>query len=243
MPRAVLFDLFNTLIPGGDDGTRDAALATMAGVLGVDPTVYVAAFNSTWSARHTGAMGDLAEEIREVSRLVGGAPDDDRVAAAAVIRQEMNAGLFAGVPDATLSALDGLRAANWSLGLVSNTSAGSPEEFRGGPLAPRFEATGFSNEIGIGKPDPRIYLAVCQRLGVAPTECVYVGDGADDELAAAAALGMHAIRATEHADTDPAWTGPTIAHLTELPPLLAARPDHLRPGWVGVDLASGNIRA
>jgi putative hydrolase of the HAD superfamily len=217
MPRAVLFDLFNTLIPGGDDGTRDAALATMARVLGVDPTAYIAAFNGTWPARHTGALGDLAEEVRAVARLVGGAPDDDRVAAALVIRQEMNAGLFAGVADTTLSVLDGLRAAGWSLGLVSNTSAGSPEAFRRGPLAARFDAVGFSNEIGIGKPDPRIYLAVCGRLAVDPADCVYVGDGADQELAAAATLAMHAFRTTEHADTDPTWTGPTIGGLADLP--------------------------
>jgi putative hydrolase of the HAD superfamily len=226
MPRAALFDLFNTLVPGGDDGTRDAALATMAGVLGVDLAAYIAAFNRTWPARHTGAMGDLAAETREVARMVGGAPDDDRVAAAAVIRQEMNAGLFGSVADATLSVLDGLRAAGWSLGLVSNTSAGSPEAFRRGRLAPCFDAAGFSNEIGIGKPDPRIYLAVCERLAVDPGDCIYVGDGADAELAAAAALGMQAIRTTEHADTDPAWTGPVIAKLADLPAHLTA----LRPG-------------
>jgi putative hydrolase of the HAD superfamily len=233
MPRAVLFDLFNTLIPGGDDGTRDAALATMAGVLGVDPAAYTAAFNRAWPARHTGAMGDLASETREVARLVGGAPDDDRVAEAVAIRQEMNAGLFGSVAGATLSVLDGLRAAGWSLGLVSNTSAGSPEAFRRGRLAACFDAAGFSNELGIGKPDPLIYLAVCERLAVEPGDCVYVGDGADDELAAAAALGMHAIRTTEHADSDPAWTGPVIAKLADLPAHLTALRSGAPSGLVG----------
>ncbi len=233
MPRAVLFDLFNTLIPGGDDGTRDAALATMAGVLGVDPTAYIAAFNRTWPARHTGALGDLDREIREVARLVGGAPEGDRVAEALAIRQEMNAGLFSSVADATLSVLDGLRTAGWSLGLVSNTSAGSPEAFRRGRLAPRFDAAGFSNEIGVGKPDPRIYLAVCERLAVEPGDCVYVGDGADAELAAAEALGMQAIRTTEHADTDPTWTGPVVARLTELAAQLASLQPDAPSGLVG----------
>jgi putative hydrolase of the HAD superfamily len=224
MPRAVLFDLFNTLIPGGDDGTRNTALATMAGLLGVDPAAYIAAFNRTWPARHTGAMGGVSEEICAVARLVGGAPDDNRVAAATVIRQEMNARLFAAIADATLSVLDGLRTAGWSLGLVSNTSAGSPEAFRRSRLAHCFDAAGFSNEIGIGKPDSRIYLAVCERLAVDPADCVYVGDGADTELAAAAALGMHVFCTTEHAASDPAWTGPTIARLADLPPLLPPAP-------------------
>jgi putative hydrolase of the HAD superfamily len=50
---------------------------------------------------------------------------------------------------------------------------------------------------------------------VPPAACVYVGDGADEELAGATALGMRAIRTTEHADSDPAWTGPTITTLPE----------------------------
>jgi putative hydrolase of the HAD superfamily len=33
---------------------------------------------------------------------------------------------------------------------------------------------------------------------------------------------MYAIRTTEHADSDPSWTGPTITSFTELPALIGA---------------------
>ena len=44
--------------------------------------------------------------------------------------------------------------------------------------------------------------------------------GRDNELQAAAALGMYAIRTTEHADSDPTWTGPTVSSFTELPAVI-----------------------
>ena len=43
------------------------------------------------------------------------------------------------------------------------------------------------------------------------------GDGADGELAGAAAVGMTVLRTTEHQDTDPGWIGPVIANLRDLP--------------------------
>lgn len=41
-------------------------------------------------------------------------------------------------------------------------------------------------------------------------------------MQAAAELGMHAIRTTEHSDSDPAWPGQTISSFTELPSLPGA---------------------
>jgi FMN phosphatase YigB (HAD superfamily) len=64
----------------------------------------------------------------------------------------------------------------------------------------------------VAKPDPAIYLTVCAHLGVAPTECFYVGDGADGELAAAASLGMSVVRTTEHNDTDPPGPDRSSSH-------------------------------
>jgi putative hydrolase of the HAD superfamily len=38
----------------------------------------------------------------------------------------------------------------------------------------------------------------------------------------AAAPGIHAIRTTEHSDSDPTWTGPTVSSFTELPALIGS---------------------
>ena len=40
------------------------------------------------------------------------------------------------------------------------------------------------------KPEPEIYLRTAEALGVEPADCFFVGDGANDELAGAARVGM-----------------------------------------------------
>ncbi len=50
-----------------------------------------------------------------------------------------------------------------------------------------------SSKAGVRKPDPRIYLMMCERLGVAPEACVYLDD-LGINCKPAAALGMRAIK-------------------------------------------------
>jgi putative hydrolase of the HAD superfamily len=55
-----------------------------------------------------------------------------------------------------------------------------------------------SSKAGLRKPDPRIYLMMCDALGVAPADCVYLDD-LGINCKPAAALGMHAIKVTGEA--------------------------------------------
>jgi epoxide hydrolase-like predicted phosphatase len=50
----------------------------------------------------------------------------------------------------------------------------------------------YSHEVGLAKPDPRIYALTSQRLGVQPQEIVFLDD-AERNVVAAAAYGFHAI--------------------------------------------------
>ena len=55
-----------------------------------------------------------------------------------------------------------------------------------------------SSKIGLRKPDPRIYLAMCEALNVAPSACVYLDD-LGVNCKPAAGLGMTAIKVTSEA--------------------------------------------
>ncbi len=55
-----------------------------------------------------------------------------------------------------------------------------------------------SSKAGVRKPDPRIYLMMCDALGVAPVDCVYLDD-LGINCKPAAQLGMHAIKVTGEA--------------------------------------------
>ena len=78
----------------------------------------------------------------------------------------------------------------------------------------------FSCDVGLSKPDPRIYEIACERLGVEPGDCLFVGDGANDELPGAERAGMAAIqlRAPGEALTPDgeAWMGRSVEHLSDL---------------------------
>jgi putative hydrolase of the HAD superfamily len=221
MRRALIADLFSTLVPGGD-AEREVVNQAMAEVLGVDAGAFTREFDATSYERFTGAYGDLPSTLRVIARRTGADPTDEQVQAATTLRRTLSRKLLNSVPDGTLSALSALRSAGWRIGLVSNITAETQLQWHESPLPPYFETTAFSAEVGAAKPEPEIYLAACNALGVAPSDCVYVGDGMNNELAAAAALGMYAVRTTEHANSDPTWTGPTIASFTDLPALVGA---------------------
>lgn len=55
-----------------------------------------------------------------------------------------------------------------------------------------FELVLVSGEFGAPKPDPSIFLHAAQELGVAPGECLMVGDKLDKDVAGALAAGMRA---------------------------------------------------
>lgn len=56
-------------------------------------------------------------------------------------------------------------------------------------LAPFFSATVSADEVGKGKPNPKVYIECCRRLGVPPERCLAVED-APDGLRAAKAAGL-----------------------------------------------------
>ncbi|MFB6723244.1 HAD family hydrolase [Kribbella sp. NPDC056345] len=220
MRRVLLSDLFSTLIPGGD-AERGVLNEAMARLLGVDAARFIREFDAAAYERFTGMYGDLETTVRLIAERAGGNPTDDQVLEATNLRRALTRRLMQGPPAGTLGTLAKLRADGWRIGLVSNITTETQLQWRDSPLAPYFDTTAFSSELGAAKPEPAIYLAACSALGVTPSECVYIGDGRDNELPAAAALGMHTIRTLEHSNSHPAWSGETVNTFAELPALLA----------------------
>lgn len=112
-------------------------------------------------------------------------------------------GVLAGaVRPAMVRALDQLKAAGYRLGCITNNvpaghgagmarSADRADEIE--QIFARFEHVIESSKAGVRKPDPRIYLMMCEKLGLEPASCVYLDD-LGINCKPAAALGMHAIK-------------------------------------------------
>jgi putative hydrolase of the HAD superfamily len=93
-------------------------------------------------------------------------------------------------------------------------------------LLPHFRADAIfiSEQIGIGKPNPKLWVTACQRLGVDPREVMYVGDNPLQDIDPCNRLGMVTVRSrrgTRHNDAA-GETAPTyeIRSFAELPPIL-----------------------
>ena len=67
-----------------------------------------------------------------------------------------------------------------------------------GRVMPHFHAIIESSKAGVRKPDPRIYLMMCEQLQVAPAACIYLDD-LGINCKPAAALGMTAIKVVSEA--------------------------------------------
>lgn len=220
MSRPVIFDLYNTLIDGADS-RRDRVLGEMAIILGISPKALVKAYHDSWEERLV--RWDVEETVRIMAGRIGILPTDEEIEKAAELRRSLAARLLGLVPEGTLTSLDRLKADGHRLGLLSNATSETVEAWPHSPLAARLDTAVFSSAVGLAKPDPAIFELAAGKLDAKPEECVFVGDGSDDELAGAQAVGMTVLRTTEFRDTLPTWPGTVIDSLAELPGLLGER--------------------
>ena len=193
-PRAVLLDLFHTLV---DVTTApDHGLPTHA-LLGLAKADYERAFYAVGDASLAGggdglaegAVRDLVECLLRVARSVDPDVTRERVEAAVAVRRVRFRHALTNPPDGVLDGLAALRAAGVRLALVSNVMHGEAEAWPDSPLAAHFETAVFSSDVGVAKPDPRIYRLALDRLGLAAPDCWFAGDGGSNELRGAREVG------------------------------------------------------
>lgn len=235
-PSAIVFDLYDTLVPGGGRDLRDAVSHAMARDLGVDPEAFAEAIRDSFDARCRGALGDLHQTLSHLAEQLGTHPEPAALDTAAERRLELHRSLLA-PENGVLETLDLLRRNGYRLALISDCSIETPMLWRETALAKRFDATVFSCEFRARKPDPALYRRAATDLGVQPEDCLYIGDGASDELAGAERVGMTALKiSVGHVDartqTDRrelygarSWRGRAIHDIADLPALLAEAAD------------------
>ena len=65
-----------------------------------------------------------------------------------------------------------------------------------------FDLFVFSDEIGRSKPEPQVFRAAWEGLGLAPEEVVHVGDREHNDILGPIKVGMHCILCTAAIDRD-----------------------------------------
>jgi putative hydrolase of the HAD superfamily len=100
--------------------------------------------------------------------------------------------------DDALPTMKDLRSESYSIGIVSNTSWGSPaslwrEEIGRLGLEKLVDTSVFCRDVGWRKPDSRIFTSALQELGVSVDESVFVGDEPRWDVVGPNSIGMEAI--------------------------------------------------
>jgi putative hydrolase of the HAD superfamily len=224
--RAVVFDFFGTLTHAVQRGPQHADIARN---LGCDPEAVVGVLDRSFRARARGLFGSAEATLRWVSEQAGGRPEQAQLRAAMAARIDALQADTRLRPDA-VTALYALKRLGLSTALISDCTHELPAFLPRLPVAPLLDARIFSVEVGLCKPDPRIYIAACRELGVLPEECLYIGDGGSHELTGATEVGMTAVRLAapdlaDHLvfDADLAFAGPSISSLMEILGLIDER--------------------
>jgi putative hydrolase of the HAD superfamily len=171
--------------------------------------------------RATGRFESIEDYLEHVCVLLDLPVVPPRIAEAARLRFDLIRRALA-PQEGAVETMEKLKAGGRRVGLISNASPEVPVLWPETPFAALIEAPVFSCVAGARKPDPRLYDIACERLGVKPSECVYVGDGDCGELGAATAKGMRAFQ-LRMAGREPGyqiepeqWDGARIASLPEV---------------------------
>lgn len=181
MIRAVVFDLWNTLVhsPGGNPFQRVASLLTPEQCLKFpelqrDGMTHrypdAEAFVATW--RHDlGLSPDQQEGMVSIFRL-----------------SEEDARLY---PEA-MDSIARVKALG-RVALLSNTQNFSLGLLNALGLSTQFRVKGISAELGFLKPDPGAFVAMQKKLGLFPGELAMVGDSWSDDVEGALDAGWTAL--------------------------------------------------
>ncbi|HEX5611890.1 MAG TPA: HAD-IA family hydrolase [Burkholderiales bacterium] len=186
----VLFDLFHTLT--GLESQWCELPFTYA-VLGVDRKAWDRLITTGSRWRLAGEERDPRCILARLAREIDPAISDAVIEEAAQIRSGRFRGAMQRIPPENVETLKRLRGAGYSLGLISNADCSEIAFWKESPLAGLFDAEVFSCEAGCVKPEPQIYHKCLEALGRRPEECIFIGDGGSNELAAARQIGMRTV--------------------------------------------------
>jgi putative hydrolase of the HAD superfamily len=208
--KAVIFDLFETLVSFSLD-EYNQVLASMAERMGKEPDVFVSSWHRSWPSHETGAFRNLADYIFAVA---GPVASNSALKEASAMHEVFQKQVLIPDPE-TVTILKNLKNTGFKIGLITNCPIETPEFWPESPLSALIDIAVFSTVEGIRKPDSVLFTSCCERLGCAPSECFYVGDGSNRELQAASDVGMHAMRLGGK-NGDGHEMGTTILNLSEL---------------------------
>jgi 2,5-diketo-D-gluconate reductase A len=180
--RAVVFDAGNVLELSADDYPYEQWAATA----GVTPGQFTERTSDIWAAGGIGAI-----TLAEVHRQLGASLEMSTDGVSDLMEQMWR--VYLGVPNTELIEWARTLRPAYRTGILSNSFVGAREREQAAyGYRDLVDDLVYSHEVGMLKPDPRIYALSCGRLGVSPGEAVLLDDR-EPFVAGAREAGMSAV--------------------------------------------------
>ena len=177
--RAVIFDLWDTLVvwPAAEAARLRDGIAEL---VPVGEEEFGRRWHEAYRASQTGPLAAAYRTIGVPAEHVETHVQARLAFGRQVLRPRAGA----------VTALTELRRRRVKTAVITVCSEEVPAAWPGSELAGLFDAETFSSVCGLMKPEPEIYLRTAAALDVRPEDCLFVGDGANDELRGASRVGM-----------------------------------------------------
>ena len=222
--HAVIFDLFGTLVDNTEfldvsGAEYNRTLSNVAAALSVPEPDLLRLWSGTVHERDSGFFPTMEDYFQYICRESGVRADAQQIAHAVELRIDYLRGALT-PRSGTIETLTELRASGHKIGLISDCSLEVSILWAKTPFAPLVDVAVLSAEVGLTKPDPRIFEIACQRLQASPDCCLYVGDGGSRELTGASTFGMDVVLIRASNDTVTGnreeWQGARISSIKEI---------------------------
>ena len=192
MIRAVIFDLFETLVT--EWGHEKLTKRKTAAMLGVPYEDFSAGMEQLHDAQYRGRI-TYEESLRTVCAQLHADVPEEAIRHVMLLRRQTKAACFTEPHPDILPMLAALRTRGYRTAILSNCSDEEVEVVRKSVLAPLIDAIILSYETGECKPERAIYQRTADMLGMRCEECIFIGDGGSRELYGADDAGMKPQRA------------------------------------------------
>lgn len=184
--KAVFFDLFFTLANLEYQKENEFTL------LGISRTEWENSAENpqVYNLRATGRIKDEKEMIKSMVAGLPFAVSNGQLEKLVEIRNSRYRKSLTEIHPDILRTVKKLKAEGTKLCLVSNADIIDKKYWDISPLKQYFDAAVFSCDVGMVKPDKRIYSLAMEMLAATPGESIFIGDGGSDELLGAKSAGM-----------------------------------------------------
>ena len=191
MIKAVIFDMYETLITLYNSELYKGK--QIAADMGIPEPVFREIWDKSDDDRTLGTTSfkDVITEILNVNGIY----DKDLFEKIVRKRYSCTAEAFCHKDPDIIPMLEGLKSKGIKVGLITNCYFEERDAIRNCDMYEFFDVLCMSCEIGIKKPDLKVYELRAEKLGVNADECLYVGDGGSNELQAAKEAGMKPLQA------------------------------------------------